>query len=271
MIASSVILVGCGNMGSALLKGWLERGLDAQKVTVVDTVDHERIKQDFGVNVVNDYDQVRQQLGQHIVVFAVKPQVIKQVLPAFKDSQDVAAYVSICAGTQVATFEHFLPKEAAIVRAMPNLPATISQGCTGLFANNAVSEVAKSEVDALFTAVGATVWVEQEADIDRVTAISGSGPAYVFYFIECLQAAAQSLGLDEDIAKTLAISTVSGAANLAAQSEHAPEVLRKQVTSPGGTTEAGLNVLMSQEQGIISSVDEAVKAAFIRALELARG
>lgn len=254
-------------MGSAMLAGWLEEGLDPGAVLVFDPAppaDTRAMLDRAGIAVAE---------GPHVgetvaaIVIAVKPQVIAHVLPGFRPlvgAKTVA--LSIAAGTTLANLEAGLG-DAAIVRAMPNTPARIGRGITGAVANRRVNPAGKALVTALLEAVGEVVWVEEEALIDAVTAVSGSGPAYVFLLAECLAEAGVDAGLPPEIAARLAGATVAGAGELLHRSDLPHHQLRQHVTSPGGTTAAALDILMG-EGGLGPLMRRAVAAAKKRSQEL---
>lgn len=265
-----VILVGCGNMGYAMLKGWLAAGrLASADVTVVEPNPELRARAaTHGVKVAGEAGELGE-VTADLVIFAVKPQVIRNVVPAYRGMAGSAAYVSVAAGTAVATFEELLGADAAIIRCMPNTPAAIGKGMMVLFANRNVRGETKTFVETLLAASGAVTSIDDETLMDAVTAVSGSGPAYVFHFIECLTAAGEKAGLPGETARLLAMQTVYGAACLARESGEAPGRLREQVTSPGGTTAAALHILMGEERLKTLLVD-AVEAARRRSVELGK-
>ena len=264
------VLVGCGKMGGALLSGWLKQGKSSAAITVIEPETHASIGRQYGVQAVSDYAQVKDALPPHVVIFAVKPQLLDVVLPLYADQSNCQWHISIAAGKPLAYYEAYLGAVRPIIRAMPNLPATIAKGITGLCANTHVTNIQRQQTETLFRAVGECLWLQQDEQMDVVTAISGSGPAYLFYFIECLRTAGQELGLSDDIAHHLALSTVYGSACLAQQTDLDITDLRKAVTSPKGTTEAALNILQSSH-GLQELVLSATKAAKIRARELSKG
>lgn len=266
-----LILAGGGKMGGAMLDGWIAHGTAPGEIAVIEPhpATADALKRHTGITVVDSLDRLPPGVRPEIVVFAVKPQMMGDVAPAY--SRFTAAgslFVSIAAGTTVAFFEKRLGK-AAVVRCMPNLPASIHKGITGAFANAAVTPDQRRAAQGLLEAVGEVVWVADEGLIDAVTAVSGSGPAYVFLLAECLTQAARDAGLPEDLAARLARATIAGAGALLEQSPDSPETLRKNVTSPGGTTAAALAVLMA-EKGVPDLMIEAVKAAQRRSRELAQ-
>jgi pyrroline-5-carboxylate reductase len=267
---NKLVLVGCGNMGFAMLQAWIESGLEAaQGVTVVEPVEplRERAKS-IGVTAVENSSLIPAEFDPDFVIFAVKPQVMPEVVKAYKHfANGKTGFLSIAAGIKISLFEELLGSGQQIIRCMPNTPAAIGKGMMVLTANNPVSLESRSMAAKLLEANGRVEWVDDESLMDAVTAVSGSGPAYVFHFIECLTAAARKAGLPEKTAAVLAMQTVYGAASLAFESEEEPGRLREQVTSPKGTTEAALRVLMGESR-LEKLVGEAVEAARKRSEEL---
>lgn len=266
-----VVLVGCGNMGYAMLAGWLASGrLAPQDVLVVEPTDVLRERAaTLGVNAVADAGAIAEDVQPRLVIFAVKPQVILDIVPHYARFGGTATYLSVAAGTPMAAFERALGNSAAVIRCMPNTPAAIGKGMMVVVANAHVGEETSAFVRDLLAASGEVATIDDEALMDAVTAVSGSGPAYVFHFIECLTAAGQKAGLPADTAKLLAMQTVYGAASLAAESSDEPGELRRQVTSPNGTTAAALSVLMGENR-LENLVSEAVEAARARSVELGK-
>lgn len=264
----TIILVGCGNMGYAMFKGWLAAGrLKADEITAVEPNESLRSRAaSHGVHAVAVPEELKATAAD-LVVFAVKPQMIRDVAPAYRRFMPEATFLSVAAGTSVATFEEILGRDAAIIRCMPNTPASIGEGMMVLFANAHVRPEARAFVSDLLSANGSVATIEDEALMDAVTAVSGSGPAYLFHFIECLTAAGEGAGLPSETARLLAMQTVYGAAALARTSGEDPAKLREQVTSPGGTTAAALSVLMGEER-LKNLMREAVAAARKRSIEL---
>lgn len=265
-----LLLVGAGKMGGAMLDRWLDFGLEAPKLTVLDPhVSEERAASlaEAGACVAKDAAGVARR-DYRTAVLAVKPQAMADVLPEVAPLvAPGTVIVSIAAGVQIATLEAAFGAGQPVVRAMPNTPAQVGKGMTVAVANAAVSGLQKSAVDALLSAVGAFAWVDDEALIDAVTAVSGSGPAYVFLLAECLAEAARRVGLPDELADLLGRQTVTGAGALLSESPLPPDTLRKNVTSPGGTTAAALSVLMA-EDGLQPLLTRAVEAAKKRAIEL---
>lgn len=259
-----MVLLGCGKMGSAMLAGWLENGLDPGAVWVIDPRASDWVK-GTGVQVNADLPD-----SPAVVLIAVKPQQMGDALP------DIAAwgngstlFVSVAAGTTIGHFEDVLGAASPIVRAMPNTPAAIGRGITAIVGNARVAPAQLDTAEALLAAVGQVVRLEGEHQMDAVTAVSGSGPAYVFHLIETLAAAGVAQGLPEDMAMQLAKATVAGAGALAEASDEDPGQLRVNVTSPAGTTAAALEVLMDAQTGFPALLGRAVKAAAARSKELA--
>ncbi|MBB6484319.1 pyrroline-5-carboxylate reductase [Rhizobium lusitanum] len=263
-----IILIGAGNMGGALLTGWLKNGVPGSSVVVVDPNPSEAMRQTIADAGASHLTGVPVGITAGVLFVAVKPQVMDAVLPPFKAILDAeTVVVSIAAGKTIASLEKNLGP-AATVRAMPNTPAMVGRGVTGAFANARVSERQRQLVQNLLKVSGPVEWVPEEADIDSVTAVSGSGPAYVFYLVECMAEAGRKLGLQADLAMRLARETVAGAGELLHQSPDDASRLRQNVTSPGGTTAAALGVLMA-EDGMQPLFDAALEAARKRAQELA--
>ncbi len=253
----NILLAGCGKMGGALLARWRGK-LD---VHVVDPTG--------GNGVLKSLSQLAKDYTPDAVVFAVKPQGLDEVLPEYAERfKIVPLFISIAAGKTLSYYEKHLGKAARVVRAMPNTPAMAGQGMTALVANAAASTADKAAAEALFALAGQTVWLEDEELMHAVTGLSGSGPAYVYLFIESLAEAGVKAGLPAPAAKRLALQTVTGACALAAESGAEMAALRAQVASPGGTTEAALKTL-EQEKALRKLVDEAVQAAAKRSKELA--
>ncbi|BAE49349.1 pyrroline-5-carboxylate reductase [Paramagnetospirillum magneticum] len=261
---TKILLVGCGKMGSAMLAGWLERGVAPGDVVVVDPS-----SPDLGaVGVVTSDAAIPSAFVPDVVIFAVKPQVMAEVVPPYARF-DRSVFLSIAAGKTIAFFRNHLGAKAVIVRAMPNTPAAVRRGITVCCAGEAVPAVARELCQSLLEAVGEVGWVDDEGLMDVVTAVSGSGPAYIFLLAEAMEAAGLAQGLPPALAERLARATVAGAGELLRLSAESAEQLRKNVTSPGGTTAAALSVLMAESHGIPSLMTEAVAAATRRGRELA--
>jgi pyrroline-5-carboxylate reductase len=260
-----LVLLGCGKMGSAMLAGWLERGVPATSVWVIDPNPSAWL-QATGVHINVDLPK-----SPAIVLVAVKPQMMGDALPVLKAlGNGATVFLSIAAGTPIAAFEATLGAQTPIIRAMPNTPAAVGKGITALIANALIDEDQMQMAESLLQAVGQTVRLESEGQMDAVTGVSGSGPAYVFHLIETLAAAGVTQGLPQELAMQLAKATVAGAGVLAELADEDPAQLRVNVTSPNGTTQAALNVLMDPAHGFPPLLEKAVNAATVRSRELAK-
>jgi pyrroline-5-carboxylate reductase len=255
-------------MGSALLRGWVAQGLAQRYLVVEPGTVPDALRGRAEVAVVPASDQLPRELLPEVIVLAVKPQAMGAVLPAYcRFAAAGTLFLSIAAGKTLGFFERALGA-AAVVRAMPNTPAAIGRGIAVACANAAVGAPQRALAERLLAAVGEVAWVEDEALLDPVTAVSGSGPAYVFLLIECLAKAGMAAGLPEALAMQLARATVAGSGALAALSGESAAALREAVTSPGGTTGAALDVLMAGD-GLETLLTRAVLAATRRSRELA--
>ena len=263
-----IVLIGAGNMGGAMLSGWLKSGVAGSSIVVIDPGPSEQMMKTINDAGVTHVTSAPAGLTAGVLFLAVKPQVMDAVLPPVKGTVgSETVVVSVAAGKTLLFLENHLG-EAAMVRAMPNTPAMVGRGVTGAFANARVTDAQREHVHSLLRVSGPVEWVPTEADIDAVTALSGSGPAYVFYLVECMAEAGRKLGLQADLAMRLARETVAGAGELLHQSPDDASRLRQNVTSPGGTTAAALSVLMA-EDAMQPLFDKALAAARRRAEELA--
>ena len=262
-----LVLVGAGKMGSALLKGWLDRGLDASAVIVLDPAPPPESLAFLNGAAIKPHATLPARLTANVIVVAVKPQVIADVLPGLRDlvGNDTVV-LSIAAGATLKNLKAGVG-DAAIVRSIPNTPAQVGRGITVAIANDKVDKAAKALIASLLESVGEVIWVDKEGMIDSATAVSGSGPAYVFHMVEALAAAAVSVGFDKESAQRLARATVEGAGELLHQSDLSADVLRQNVTSPKGTTAAALKILMGRS-GLTPLMKKAVAAARKRSREL---
>ncbi|AKH99430.1 pyrroline-5-carboxylate reductase [Hoeflea sp. IMCC20628] len=265
--ASPLVLIGAGNMGGAMLNGWLDAGTDPSTIVVIDPNPSEAMAARLASAGVRCQSAAPEGLIAGILMLAVKPQLMDVVLEGVtRLVGPKTVSLSIAAGKTIAYFEERLG--GAVVRTIPNTPAMVGRGITGAVANAAVSAEAKAEIDKLLSVCGPVEWVEDEALIDSITAVSGSGPAYVFYLVECMAEAGRKCGLPADLAMRLARATVTGAGELMHQSPDGAAILRQNVTSPNGTTAAALAVLMA-EDGLQPVFDTALQAAADRSRELA--
>lgn len=260
-----VCFIGGGNMATALIGGLLKQNFVAAQVSVVEVnvSQHAKLYNEFGVQVVAELEVGV--AGSDVIVLAVKPQQLHGVATSLAPLLTGQLLISIAAGIRAADLAHWLGSQN-IVRAMPNMPALIQSGITGLYALPAVSQVQCDTAQTILAAVGSTIWLKDEEMMDAVTAVSGSGPAYVFYFIEALQQAASELGFDAETARHLAINTFSGAVKLADASSDDVSVLRARVTSKNGTTERAL--LSMEANAVKQHIVTAVQAAAKRAREM---
>jgi pyrroline-5-carboxylate reductase len=270
MTDMTLAFIGGGNMAGSLISGLIADGWNPAKITVADPDERqlERLAARFGITTTTDNDTAA--AAAEIIVLAVKPQAVENVARELAGTvaQRRALVVSIAAGIREADLRGWIGAGTAIVRSMPNTPALVQSGATALYANSAVSEQQRDAAESILRAVGLTIWIDDEAQMDAVTALSGSGPAYFFLFMEALQQAGCELGLPEETARLLTLQTAFGAAKMALESPEDAATLRRRVTSPGGTTERA--ILTFQENGLAALVSKALKAAAVRSRELAQ-
>ncbi len=263
----SIVFLGGGNMAQALVGGLLAHGHPASEMRIVD-IDagiRSELQAKWGVAAYPSFVEALDS-GASTMVLAVKPQQMEQMVSTLPSLSGDMRVISVAAGISTDLLSRWLGGHGNIVRAMPNTPALIQQGTSGLYAMPGVSQEDRLNAQSLMRAVGSSVWVEHEWELDVVTAVSGSGPAYVFLLMETLCKAARDLGLDAVSAETLVLDTVKGAAMLAGLRSESPEALRRRVTSPGGTTEAAIGVL--KERGWPEIMNEAISAAVSRSRKL---
>ena len=269
-IDGPLLLVGCGKMGGALLSGWLDRGLAADRVVVIEPYAPaaEAIAAK-GVCTAGEVGEVEAGFQPAVVVIAIKPQQIDATLGDYRRFVGpTTVFLSIVAGKTIGAFQSHLGSQAAVVRAMPNTPAAVGRGMSVLCASPQVTAGQKTLCGELLSAVSEVAWIDDEALLDPVTAVSGSGPAYVFFLVEALAQAGVEAGLPEELALRLARVTVTGAGELMHRSDDSAATLRQNVTSPGGTTAAALEVLMATD-GLQPLMNRAIAAATVRSRELA--
>ena len=261
-----LVLLGCGKMGSAMLQGWLADGLPPASVWVIDPNPSDWL-QHTGVTLNRALP-----VAPGIVLIAVKPQMMGEALPRLREmGNGRTLFISVAAGTPISALEAALGADSPIIRAMPNTPAAVGRGITAIFGNAVASSGQMALAESLLMAVGQVVRLEHEDQMDVVTGVSGSGPAYVFHMIECMAKAGEAEGLSPKLAMQLAKATVAGAGALAEAADETPAELRVNVTSPNGTTQAGLEVLMDRESGLPALIRRTVSAASNRARELRNG
>ena len=269
----TLLLIGCGKMGGAMLEGWLDQGTKATDVTIVEP--NPDAAKDFvqrlGVRAISTADELADDYAPDVVVLAVKPQVMGDALPPYaKLVKTNPVFLSIAAGKTIQSFEDILGADAAIVRAMPNTPASVGRGITVGCPNGNVTDAQAAHCKTLLASVGDVEWVTDESLMDAVTAVSGSGPAYIFLLAEAMGQAGRAAGLPAELSDTLARATVAGAGELLHQSPLLASTLRTNVTSPGGTTAAALEVLMADD-GLSALMTKAIAAATQRSKDLASG
>ncbi len=264
--AHGLVLLGCGRMGSAMLAGCLDAGLLARAVWVLEPQPSDWLKE-LGVHL-----NVGIPRNPAVALIAVKPQAMADALSALEPiGNGHSLAISVAAGTPVSTIEAALGPETPVIRAMPNTPAAVRRGTTAIFGNARVDDRGYDMAELLLSSIGQVVRLENESQMDAVTAVSGSGPAYVFHLVEALAAAGTAEGLPSDLAGKLARATVVGAGALMDGTTEAPERMRENVTSPGGTTAAALSVLMNNDTGLPALMRQAVSAATNRSRELGNG
>ena len=265
-VNSNICFIGGGNMAQALIGGLISRGLPPTRITVSDPVEQIRqLLQEKEVHVTQDNVAAIQ--NADVVVLAVKPQVLATVLRPLKGLLSDKLVISIIAGAEIQTISNLIDS-SRIVRVMPNTPALVQTGAHGIYANDVVGTSDRELTSQILAATGLTIWVNSEAQIDAVTAVSGSGPAYFFYLMESMIRAGKNLGLDEKVATALTLQTALGAAQMAITSSNTPSELRKNVTSPNGTTQAALEVFDRAQ--ISQNIQSALAAAQKRSKELAQ-
>lgn len=269
-IEPQIVFIGAGNMASALIGGMIAHGTPAQSITVSSPTirpDHP-VSQQYAVQSTQDNQAAAERAD--VLVFAVKPQQLASVAMGLREvvQRRKPLVISIAAGVQTTTLATWLGEDIALVRSMPNLPAKLQEGASGLYAEHTVTTAERAIAERIFASVGVVVWVDTERDMDAVTAVSGSGPAYYFLMLEAMEDAAKNLGLSADAARILTQQTAQGAMEMVAQTGSRPSTLRAQVTSPGGTTAAAIQVF---EQGRLREMfQQAMTAAYKRSQILAQ-
>ncbi|MEM7466957.1 MAG: pyrroline-5-carboxylate reductase [Pseudomonadota bacterium] len=270
MSTQGIVMIGGGNMGRAIAVGLLNQGYPAQQIQIVEPDQNkaQALQEEYGFHCCNDFRDTS--TSPDVVLMAVKPQIMRAVLETLGPQLSLnegPLIISIAAGITTKQISRWLGREHKVVRVMPNTPAMVGAGASALFANLRCESADREVAETILNAVGMSVWVSSEDDIDAVTALSGSGPAYFFLMFEALESAGVALGLSTETARALALQTGLGAAKLATSSADEPSELRRQVTSPGGTTEKAIATLM--DEGFPQSIDSALHAAFQRAKQLA--
>jgi pyrroline-5-carboxylate reductase len=269
-LKGDLVLLGAGKMGGAMLEGWLKAGTDAKKIVALDPSPPPEIKALIEKHSIRHNPPVASIGETEVILAAVKPQIMEEVLPSVVPLKKWRPLIlSIAAGKTIASFERHFGEDAAIIRSIPNTPAAIGRGITAMAANRNVSPAQQKLASALLASIGEVVTVDDESLIDAATAVSGSGPAYVFYLTECLAEAGVKAGIPAELAMQLARATVAGAGELMRVTGLPAATLRQNVTSPKGTTHAALQVLMREKGGLQPLMTEAIAAATKRSRELA--
>ena len=270
MSNSKITFIGGGNMARSLIGGLVATGMSNKDISVSEPKANlrEKLTKDFGINALEE--NASAVVGADVIVLAVKPQILQEVVTPLGSLVAKARplLISVAAGVTCSSIERWVVGQPALIRIMPNTPALIGAGISALYANSNVSDDQRTLAEKIMAAVGKTVWIEEETLMDAVTAVSGSGPAYFFYVMQAIHDAAVSEGLDAQTARLLSLETALGAARLAVESTEDPGSLQAQVTSPGGTTEAAINVL--NNSGVRGALQQAVSAARARGGELAK-
>ena len=270
MSNSKIAFIGGGNMARSLIGGMIATGISNQDISVSEPKAdlRKKLNEDFGVNASEDNASAA--MGADVVVLAVKPQILQEVVTPLGSlvAEARPLLISVAAGVTSSSIERWVGGQPALIRVMPNTPALIGAGISALYANSNVSDDQRALAAKIVSAVGKTIWIQEERLMDAVTAVSGSGPAYFFYVMQAIYDAAVREGLDTQTARLLTLETALGAARLAVESTEDPGSLQKQVTSPGGTTEAAIRVL--NDSGVGDALQKAVSAARERGGELAQ-
>mgnify|MGYP003581721919 CR=1 FL=1 len=264
---TQVVFVGGGNMATAILRGLVAQGFPGQNITVIEPTaeSRARLEQDFGVRTLAAADASLSTAS--VVVWAIKPQIFAEAAAPVQPHTRQALHISVAAGIPIQSIEGWV-QSRRIVRCMPNTPAQIGLGIAGLVAGSAVSAEDRALTQAILSPTGQLMWVDSEQQLDALMTISGSGPAYVFFWIEALMQGGQALGLSAEQARILAAHTFVGAANLVLQSDESPELLRQRVTSKGGTTHEAITTM--QERGVTEAIVAAQRACYERGVELGK-
>ncbi|MGI9269954.1 MAG: pyrroline-5-carboxylate reductase [Porticoccus sp.] len=261
--------IGGGNMAKSLIGGLIDKGFSSRCISVSDPVEKnlDQLNRKFGIATTSDNSIAAKDVD--LIVLCVKPQILESVCRELQASlNQTPPAISIAAGIPLSLLMDWLGENTPIIRCMPNTPALVQSGAAGMFANQNVDKKLRNLAEEIFDAVGLCCWLEKEEDIDLVTAVSGSGPAYFFLFMEAMEKVAIDLGLDQEISRKLIIQTVLGAAKMAAESDMNPSELRSCVTSPGGTTEKAVNAFL--EGDIMGLFNKAMNKALERATEMAK-
>ena len=268
-----ILLIGCGKMGGSLLEGIVKSDNFDGMVDVIEPVIQDFLKEDFKKRKVNFYSDIKEKkdiIDYDLIIIATKPNIYEEILTSLKNNliiNNKTLIVSILAGIRIRKIEEILGS-VPIIRAMPNIAASVLEGMTALIGNKAITNKDILNVDLIFKLIGKQIWLENEAQMDSFTAISGSGPAYFFYFTECLRNIAIEEGFTEDVSNKISQQIIIGSGKLVKDSGIDPKELRENVTSPNGTTEAGLKILLDNETGLFNKLREAIIEAKKRSIEI---
>jgi len=268
-----ILLIGCGKMGGSLLEGIVKSDNFDGMVDVIEPVIQDFLKEDFKKRKVNFYSDIKEKkdiIDYDLIIVATKPNIYEEILTSLKNNliiNNKTLIVSILAGIRIRKIEEILGS-VPIIRAMPNIAASVLEGMTALIGNKAITNKDILNVDLIFKLIGKQIWLENEAQMDSFTAISGSGPAYFFYFTECLKNIAIEEGFTEDVSNKISQQIIIGSGKLVKDSGIDPKELRENVTSPNGTTEAGLKILLDNETGLFDKLREAIIEAKKRSIEI---
>ena len=268
-----ILLIGCGKMGSSLLEGIVKSDNFDGLVDVIEPVIHDSLKEDFKKSKVNFYSDIRENkdaINYDLIIIATKPNIYEEIFNGLKNNlilNDKTLIVSVLAGIRISKIEEIVGS-IPIIRAMPNIASSVLEGMTALIGNKKITDKDISNVDLIFELIGKKIWLKNEAQMDSFTAISGSGPAYFFFFTECLKNIAIEEGFTEDVSNKISQQIIIGSGKLLKDSGIDPKELRENVTSPNGTTEAGLKVLTDNKTGLLDKLRRAIIEAKNRSIEI---
>ncbi len=273
MVQENILIVGCGKMGKALINGWLNDGLEIDNLQVIEIEDHDKIRNELHnskISICSSLSELPKSFSPNIIVFAIKPQISKTLLPLYASYvEKKTLFLSIMGGVTTFSLKGLLGNSAKVVRAMPNTPAAIGKGVSVIFAGTDVSSSEKKICEELMKTVGSCEWITSEDSMDAVTALSGSGPAYVFYLSQAMAEAGVELGLPSDLSEKLARLTIYGSGSLLVKKNTSAIELRENVTSKGGTTEAALKIL--EKNNVFKKLmTNAIRKAKERSIELGK-
>ncbi len=266
---NKILLIGCGHMGSSLLKAWHQQ--TSNDFTIIDPKQYNKLNKTYKKRVLafNDFEKIKNTQHFDIIIFAIKPQIVNKVMKQFINLtyKKNVLFISIIAGKKIIFFNNFLPLKNQFIRVMPNMPAFVEEGMSCLVPNKEVSRQNKNRASTLFSAVGKILWFKHEKELDKVTAISGSGPGYFFLFIDLLEKAAAEMGFNKKILKQLVHQTALGSIQLLIRNNESAEKLTQNIAIKGGTTEAAIKIFKKNNQ-LKKIIDSAIKAAHKRSIEL---